>query len=131
MTGSWTDPGCSPSWRIPRRSGCRCRRRGRASQPRHGMTEMRYRPLGRSGLIVSVVGVGCNNFGGRIDLERSRAVVQAALDAGVTLFDTADTYGNKGGSETVLGELLADRRDEVVLATKFGMDMRGANGEDH
>jgi aryl-alcohol dehydrogenase-like predicted oxidoreductase len=95
------------------------------------MTEMRYRPLGRSGLIVSVVGVGCNNFGGRIDLERSRAVVQAALDAGVTLFDTADTYGNQGGSETVLGELLADRRDEVVLATKFGMDMRGANGEDH
>jgi aryl-alcohol dehydrogenase-like predicted oxidoreductase len=95
------------------------------------MTEMRYRPLGRSGLIVSVVGIGCNNFGGRIDLERSRAVVEAALDAGVTLFDTADIYGNQGGSETVLGELLHDRRDEVVLATKFGMDMRGANGEDH
>jgi aryl-alcohol dehydrogenase-like predicted oxidoreductase len=95
------------------------------------MIEMRYRPLGRSGLIVSVVGLGCNNFGGRIDLERSRAVVEAALDAGVTLFDTADIYGNQGGSETVLGELLADRRDEVVLATKFGMDMHGANGEDH
>jgi aryl-alcohol dehydrogenase-like predicted oxidoreductase len=91
---------------------------------------MRYRPLGQSGLIVSVVGLGCNNFGGRIDLERSRAVVDAAIEAGVTLFDTADIYGGQGGSETVLGELLQDRRDEVVLATKFGMDMHGANGRD-
>jgi aryl-alcohol dehydrogenase-like predicted oxidoreductase len=84
---------------------------------------MRYRPLGRSGLLVSVVGLGCNNFGSRIDTDAARAVVDAAIDAGVTLFDTADVYGNRGGSETILGELLADRRDDVVLATKFGMEM--------
>ena len=84
---------------------------------------MRYRPLGRSGLLVSVVGLGCNNFGGRLDLEAARAVVDAALDAGVTLLDTADVYGGQGGSETILGQLLEGRRDEVVLATKFGMSM--------
>jgi aryl-alcohol dehydrogenase-like predicted oxidoreductase len=84
---------------------------------------MRHRPLGRSELLVSVVGLGCNNFGSRIDTDAARAVVDAAIDAGVTLFDTADVYGNRGGSETILGELLADRRDEVVLATKFGMPM--------
>jgi aryl-alcohol dehydrogenase-like predicted oxidoreductase len=84
---------------------------------------MRYRQLGRSGLTVSVVGLGCNNFGGRIDLEASRLVVDAALDAGITLFDTADVYGNRGGSETILGELLKGRRDEVVLATKWGIPM--------
>jgi aryl-alcohol dehydrogenase-like predicted oxidoreductase len=84
---------------------------------------MRYRQLGRSGLTVSVVGLGCNNFGGRIDLEASRAVVDAALDVGITLFDTADVYGNRGGSETILGELLKGRRDQVVLATKWGMPM--------
>jgi aryl-alcohol dehydrogenase-like predicted oxidoreductase len=84
---------------------------------------MRYRPLGRSGLLVSVVGLGCNNFGGRLDLEAARAVVDAALDAGVTLLDTADVYGGPGGSETILGQLLEGRRDEVVLATKFGMSM--------
>ena len=84
---------------------------------------MRYRQLGTSGLTVSVVGLGCNNFGGRIDLDASRAVVDAALDAGVTLLDTANTYGNRGGSETILGEVLKGRRDEVVLATKWGSDM--------
>lgn len=84
---------------------------------------MRYRQLGNSGLTVSVVGLGCNNFGGRIDLDASRAVVDSALDAGVTLFDTADIYGNRGGSETILGEVLKGRRDQVVLATKFGGDM--------
>ena len=84
---------------------------------------MRYRPLGRSGLLVSVVGLGCNNFGGRLDLDGARAVVDAALDAGVTLLDTADVYGGRGGSETILGQLLEGRRDEVVLATKFGMSM--------
>jgi aryl-alcohol dehydrogenase-like predicted oxidoreductase len=73
--------------------------------------------------MVSVVGLGCNNFGSRIDTEAARAVVDAAIDAGVTLFDTADVYGNRGGSETILGELLAGRRDEVVLATKFGHPM--------
>ena len=88
---------------------------------------MRYRQLGRSGLTVSEVGLGCNNFGGtfggRLGLEETRAVVEAALDEGVTLLDTANTYGNKGGSETLLGEVLKGRRDQVVLATKFGSDM--------
>src|SRR5579884_258490 len=91
---------------------------------------MRYRPLGDSGLVVSVVGLGANNFGMRVDLERTREVVDAALDAGITLIDTADVYGGRGGSETMLGEVLKGRRDDVVLATKFGMDMGGANGPD-
>jgi aryl-alcohol dehydrogenase-like predicted oxidoreductase len=81
---------------------------------------MRYRPLGESGLMVSVAGLGCNNFGRRLDLNATRAVVDAALEAGITLLDTSDTYGNGGGSEELLGEVLAGRRDEVVLATKFG-----------
>ncbi|HET7245106.1 MAG TPA: aldo/keto reductase [Streptosporangiaceae bacterium] len=81
---------------------------------------MRYRPLGDSGLTVSVAGLGCNNFGRRLDLDATRAVVDAALGAGITLLDTSDTYGNGGGSEELLGEVLAGRRDEVVLATKFG-----------
>jgi aryl-alcohol dehydrogenase-like predicted oxidoreductase len=72
---------------------------------------------------VSVVGLGCNNFGGRVDLDGTRAVVDAALEQGVTLLDTADIYGNKGGSESFLGEVLEGRRDRVVLATKFGGDM--------
>lgn len=96
------------------------------------MSETRNRQLGDSGLTVSVVGLGCNNFGRRLDLDGTRAVVEAALEAGVTLFDTADTYGKEhdGGSEALLGEVLAGRRDDVVLATKFGMDMAGANGPD-
>jgi aryl-alcohol dehydrogenase-like predicted oxidoreductase len=84
---------------------------------------MRTRRLGSEGPEVSVVGLGCNNFGMRVDLDGTRAVVDAALDAGVTLFDTADIYGNKGGSESFLGEALEGRRDRVVLATKFGGDM--------
>lgn len=87
---------------------------------------MRYRTLGDSGLLVSVVGLGCNNFGMRLDGARTREVVDAAIDAGITLFDTADMYGGGGGSETALGEALKGRRDKVVLATKFGhqgMDM--------
>ena len=76
--------------------------------------------LGDSGLHVSRVGLGCNNFGGRIDLAATRAVVDAALDAGVTFFDTAETYGNGGDSERFLGEILEGRRDRIVLATKFG-----------
>jgi aryl-alcohol dehydrogenase-like predicted oxidoreductase len=95
------------------------------------MSDMRYVTLGRSGLVVSVVGLGCNNFGGRLDAERTRLVVEAALDAGITLFDTADVYGSQGGSEEQLGQVLRERRDEVVLATKFGLDMRGVNGADH
>ncbi|HEY1625303.1 MAG TPA: aldo/keto reductase [Streptosporangiaceae bacterium] len=81
---------------------------------------MRYRSLGESGLLVSVVGLGCNNFGRRIDDAAARAVVDAAIDAGVTLFDTADMYGIDGGSEKALGEILGKRRDRIVLATKFG-----------
>ena len=81
---------------------------------------MRYRPLGDSGLTVSVTGLGCNNFGRRLDLDATRAVVNAALESGITLLDTSDTYGNGGGSEELLGEVLSGRRDEVVLATKFG-----------
>jgi aryl-alcohol dehydrogenase-like predicted oxidoreductase len=84
------------------------------------------RNLGRSGLRVSVVGLGCNNFGGRIDLEATRKVVHKALDLGVTLFDTADAYGERGGSETCLGEVLGDRRKDIVLATKFGLPMDDA-----
>jgi len=89
-----------------------------------------YVPLGP--LTVSRVGLGCNNFGGRLDFERTRAVVDAALDAGITFFDTADiygdrsgpaVYGNAGGSERFLGRLLRNRRDRVALATKFGHDM--------
>jgi len=82
---------------------------------------MRTRKLGA--LEVTVVGLGCNNFGGRLDEEGTRRVVDAAFDAGVTFFDTADVYGNQGGSETILGRVLKGRRDQVVLATKFGSDM--------
>jgi aryl-alcohol dehydrogenase-like predicted oxidoreductase len=84
---------------------------------------MRTRRLGGSDLDITVVGLGCNNFGGRIDEQATKAVVDAALDAGITFFDTADTYGGGGGSETFLGRILAGRRDQVVLATKFGHDM--------
>jgi len=81
------------------------------------------RNLGRSGLRVSAIGLGCNNFGGRIDLEATRAVVHQALDLGITLFDTADVYGEHGGSETTMGQVLGDARKRIVLASKFGMDM--------
>jgi aryl-alcohol dehydrogenase-like predicted oxidoreductase len=85
---------------------------------------VRTRTLGNGGPEVSVVGLGCNNFGGRTDFEGTRAVVDAAIDAGVTLFDTADVY-SEGRSEEFLGELLEGRRDRVVVATKFGMEMPG------
>jgi aryl-alcohol dehydrogenase-like predicted oxidoreductase len=84
---------------------------------------MEHRTLGKSSLLVSEIGLGCNNFGFRIDLEASRAVVHKALDLGITLFDTADIYGNRGGSETMLGQILGARRKELVLATKFGKPM--------
>jgi aryl-alcohol dehydrogenase-like predicted oxidoreductase len=87
---------------------------------------MQERNLGSSGLRVSLVGLGCNNFGWHIDLEATRAVVHKALDLGVTLFDTADTYGERGGSETILGQILGERRKDIVLATKFGMPMDDA-----
>jgi aryl-alcohol dehydrogenase-like predicted oxidoreductase len=81
---------------------------------------MRYRSLGKSGLLVSVVGLGCNNFGRRLDVEHTSKVVDAAIDVGITLLDTAESYGGGGRSEEILGEVLAGRRDQVVLATKFG-----------
>jgi aryl-alcohol dehydrogenase-like predicted oxidoreductase len=84
---------------------------------------MKQRTLGASGLKVSLVGLGCNNFGGRIDTEASREVIHKALDLGITLFDTADVYGNRGGSETCLGQFLGDRRKDIVLASKFGSPM--------
>ena len=84
---------------------------------------MEIRNLGGSGLRVSAVGLGCNNFGQRIDLEASRKVIHKALDLGITLFDTADIYANMGGSETVLGTALGDRRKDIVLATKFSKPM--------
>lgn len=95
---------------------------------------MRYRRLGRSGLLVSVLGLGTNSFGGRLDLSAAGPVVDAALEAGVTFIDTADCYGDKGGrgykgaAEECVGEVLKGRRADVVLATKFGRDMGGAYG---
>jgi aryl-alcohol dehydrogenase-like predicted oxidoreductase len=84
---------------------------------------MQIHNLGGSGLRVSAVGLGCNNFGQRIDLEASRKVIHKALDLGITLFDTADIYSNMGGSEDALGAVLGDRRKDIVLATKYSKPM--------
>jgi aryl-alcohol dehydrogenase-like predicted oxidoreductase len=85
------------------------------------------RNLGRSGLLVSAIGLGCNNFGGRIDLAATKQVVHKALDLGITFFDEADTYGDpRGSSETCLGQILGDRRKDIVLATKFARPMDAA-----
>ncbi|HVZ60250.1 MAG TPA: aldo/keto reductase [Terriglobales bacterium] len=84
---------------------------------------MQMRKVGKSGLQVSAIGLGCNNFGARIDLEASRKVIDKAIEVGITLFDTADSYGNMGGSETILGQVLGARRKQIVLATKFGNPM--------
>ena len=93
---------------------------------------MTYRPLGTSGLMVSAVGIGCNAFSRRVDADGVAEILDAAQDVGVTLLDTADIYGvEPGASETLMGEALHGRREEFVLATKFGMDMQGANGADH
>jgi len=97
------------------------------------MADMSYRRLGGSGLAVSVVGIGCNSFGRKIDAAATRAVVDAAIDCGINLFDTADVYGDPhGASEEFLGAALTanGKRDHVVVATKFGADMEGANGPD-
>jgi aryl-alcohol dehydrogenase-like predicted oxidoreductase len=99
------------------------------------MAEIDYRTLGRSGLVVSTIGLGCNNFGragtASESQEGTNAVIDAAIDAGVTFFDTADIYGaERGLSETLMGNALAGKRDRIVLASKFGMDMAGANGPD-
>ncbi len=88
------------------------------------MADLPKRSLGVLGPEVSVIGLGCNNFGRRVDLEGTRAVADAALQEGITFFDTSNTYGDPHGrSEEFLGEVLQGRRDRVVLATKFGMDM--------
>jgi aryl-alcohol dehydrogenase-like predicted oxidoreductase len=84
---------------------------------------MQTRKLSRSGPDVSLVGLGTNNFGGRIDSAAAQLVLDKAFDLGVTLIDTADVYGNKGGSEEILGKLLGRRRKSIVLATKFGLPM--------
>ncbi|WP_130177874.1 aldo/keto reductase [Cryobacterium sp. SO1] len=99
------------------------------------MAQIDYRTLGNSGLVVSTIGLGCNNFGRNGTSTESQAgtslVIDAAIDTGVTLFDTADIYGaERGLSETLMGHALRGKRDQIVLATKFGMDMAGANGPD-
>jgi len=99
------------------------------------MPDIEYRNLGRSGLRVSTIGLGCNNFGrsgtASETQEGTDAVINAAIDAGVTFFDTADIYGSERGlSETLMGNALKRRRGDIVLATKFGMDMAGTNGPD-
>ena len=99
------------------------------------MSGLEFRTLGRSGLVVSTVGLGCNNFGrdktASQTQEGTDAVIDAAIEAGVTLFDTADIYGStRGLSETLIGNSLKGRRNDIVLATKFGMDMAGTNGAD-
>lgn len=94
------------------------------------MTEMAYRPLGDSGLMVSAVGIGCNAFGNRIGLDAVRGILDAAEDEGVTLLDTSDSY-SLGQSEELIGVAMEGRRDRFVVATKFGSDMRGSNGPDY
>jgi aryl-alcohol dehydrogenase-like predicted oxidoreductase len=91
------------------------------------MSDMTFRRMGKSGLVVSSVGLGTNNLGMKLDADESRVIVHAALDAGITLFDTSDSYG---ASEARLGELLASHRDDVIIATKFGSDLGGENGAD-
>jgi aryl-alcohol dehydrogenase-like predicted oxidoreductase len=114
-------PGCGQSPRNVDQPPLEPRLHRSGDSPRHGYgPAMQYRPMGNSGLVVSVVGLGGNNFGRRLDLAGTRAVVDAALDAGITLIDTADVYGGGGASEELLGQVLGNRRDQVVLATKFG-----------
>lgn len=91
---------------------------------------MIYRPLGDSGLMVSAVGIGCNAFGRRVDLDGVRDILAAARETGVTLLDTSDTYGGAGASERLLGEALPGQREHFVVATKFGMSMAGEYGDD-
>src|SRR5437762_12213714 len=88
---------------------------------------MQYRRLGDSGLVVSALGLGCNNFSARVDQEQANAIVDACFDTGVNLFDTADYYGD---SEVFLGKALKGRRDDAVIATKFGLDLQGRLGQD-
>lgn len=95
------------------------------------MSDSELRQLGPSGLTVSAVGLGCNSFGVTVAPDQVPGVVGAALDAGITFFDSADTYGSQAGEgEKLLGKALGTRRDDVVVATKFGMDTGGLNGPD-
>jgi aryl-alcohol dehydrogenase-like predicted oxidoreductase len=104
------------------RSGAPANAAGQTTVPGAGDV----RQLGRSGLRVSLVGLGTNNFGTRLDRAASARVIDAAIEAGITLFDTADVYGNRGGSETILGEVLGARRGRIVLATKFATPLDDA-----
>jgi aryl-alcohol dehydrogenase-like predicted oxidoreductase len=97
----------------------RCGPQGRP----HFGDAMIKRAFGSTGLMVSALGLGCNNFGRRLDLEKTRAVVDSAIAAGINFFDTADVYGDRGGSETLFGVTLGTRRKDVILATKFGLPM--------
>src|SRR5712691_459026 len=122
----------STAWRASRRSTFR-RRTARRSWAAMRLAfsdwriaDMLQREFAQTGLRVSAVGLGCNNFGIRLDAAATQKVVHAALDAGVTLFDTADIYGNRGDSERLLGEALGARRKDVVLVTKFGLPMDGS-----
>jgi aryl-alcohol dehydrogenase-like predicted oxidoreductase len=110
---------------VRRRVYSRCHRL-QSPNGKPGASALEQRNLGRSGLIVSAVGLGCNNFGGRMDMAAARAVVHKALDLGITFFDTSDTYGNRGASEEYLGRALAGRRHEIVLVTKFARPMDAA-----
>jgi aryl-alcohol dehydrogenase-like predicted oxidoreductase len=87
---------------------------------------MRKRRLGNSTLEISIVGLGANNFGGRIDFDSSARVVHKAIALGVNFIDTADVYGNRGGSEEALGRILGAKRKDIVLASKFGLEMDDA-----
>ena len=99
----------------------------RSDRLREGEVPLEQRNLGESGLLVSAVGLGCNNFGGRADFDATKKVVHKALDVGITFFDESDTYGDpRGSSETYLGEILGDRRKDIVLATKFARPMDGS-----
>ena len=93
------------------------------------VTHMRMRQLGNSGLTVSIIGLGANNFGWRLDVEKSRPVIEEAIESGINFIDTSDSY-DTGNSETILGEVLKGRREDVVIATKFGSNMGGSNGPD-
>src|SRR4030081_3153797 len=97
----------------------------RAAYGAYRASDMLQRSFGTTNLKVSAAGLGCNNFAIRLDRAQTQKVVGAALDAGITLFDTADAYGNRGGSETLLAEALGPRRKDIVLVTKFGLPLGG------
>ncbi|MGZ5932673.1 MAG: aldo/keto reductase, partial [Rhizomicrobium sp.] len=89
---------------------------------------MQYRTLGNSNLKLSVLGLGCNNFGGRADVPTTQRVIHHALDVGVNHFDTADIYGGEGKSEDYMGQVIGDKRSKMILATKFGLPMAAGSG---